>query len=69
MAFRPNYSQHRAERNRNKQAKRDEKREQRKERAARRKAAPPGNGAGPAEDLEQETENLPHIPATAPTPR
>jgi hypothetical protein len=43
MAFKPNYNQQRAERNRAKQAKRDEKRKLQEERTAQRKA----QGLGP----------------------
>jgi hypothetical protein len=39
MAFKPNYNQQRAERNRAKQAKREEKLKQQQERTAQRKAA------------------------------
>ena len=38
MAFKPNYNQQRAERNRAKQAKKDEKLREREEEVARRKA-------------------------------
>jgi hypothetical protein len=38
MAFKPNYNQQRAERNRNKQAKKDAKLSEREEAASRRKA-------------------------------
>ncbi|MEA2782643.1 MAG: hypothetical protein QOK29_4187 [Rhodospirillaceae bacterium] len=38
MAFKPNYNQQRAERNRAKQAKREEKLKQQQERTAQRKA-------------------------------
>jgi hypothetical protein len=39
MAFKPNYNQQRAERNRAKQAKKEEKLKRREEEAAKRKAA------------------------------
>ena len=39
MAFKPNYNQQRAERNRAKQAKKEEKLRRREEEAAKRKAA------------------------------
>jgi hypothetical protein len=48
MAFKPNYNQQRAERNRAKQAKRDEKRKLQEERTAQRKA----QGLGPEPDDE-----------------
>ena len=41
MAFKPNYNQQRAERNRAKQAKKDEKQKEREEEVARRKAGLP----------------------------
>lgn len=41
MAFKPNYNQQRAERNRAKQAKKDEKQREREEEVARRKAGLP----------------------------
>lgn len=41
MAFKPNYNQQRAERNRAKQAKKDEKLREREEEVARRKAGLP----------------------------
>jgi hypothetical protein len=41
MAFKPNYNQQRAERNRSKQAKKDEKLREREEEVARRKAGLP----------------------------
>jgi CRISPR/Cas system-associated protein Cas10 (large subunit of type III CRISPR-Cas system) len=58
MAFKPNYNQQRAERNRAKQAKKDEKQREREEEVARRKAGlPPLESAAPdgvaeAEDVE-----------------
>lgn len=48
MAFKPNYNQQRAERNRAKQAKRDEKRKLQEERTAQRKT----QGLGPEPDDE-----------------
>ena len=48
MAFKPNYNQQRAKRNRAKQAKRDEKRKLQEERTAQRKA----QGLGPEPDDE-----------------
>lgn len=44
MAFKPNYNQQRAERNRSKQAKKDEKQREREEEVARRKAGLPPLG-------------------------
>lgn len=44
MAFKPNYNQQRAERNRAKQAKKDEKQREREEEVARRKAGLPPLG-------------------------
>jgi hypothetical protein len=57
MAFKPNYNQQRAERNRAKQAKREEKLKQQQERTAQRKAATgsdsaPENGADEGKDSE-----------------
>ncbi len=56
MAFKPNYNQQRAERNRAKQAKKDEKQREREEEVARRKAGlPPLDTAvsdAVAEDVE-----------------
>ena len=43
MAFKPNYNQQRAERNRAKQAKKEEKLRRREEEAAKRKAAREGD--------------------------
>lgn len=48
MAFKPNYNQQRAERNRAKQAKKDEKQRDREEEVARRKAGLPPLGEGAA---------------------
>jgi len=51
MAFKPNYNQQRAERNRAKQAKKDAKLREREDAVAKRKADP--DAAGPeAADLE-----------------
>jgi hypothetical protein len=47
MAFKPNYNQQRAERNRAKQAKKEEKLKRREEEAAKRKGE---RGDGPAVD-------------------
>lgn len=49
MAFKPNYNQQRAERNRAKQAKKDAKLREREDAVARRKADP---DAGPADAPE-----------------
>ena len=59
MAFKPNYNQQRAERNRAKQAKREEKLKQQQERTAKRRASPDGEpGEGEAGDLpETETDS------------
>jgi hypothetical protein len=54
MAFKPNYNQQRAERNRLKQAKREEKLKQQQERTAQRKAAAGGEAAGPAPEGDKE---------------
>ena len=52
MAFKPNYNQQRAERDRNKQAKKDAKLRDREEAAQRRKTEtdPAPDPAAPAED-------------------
>jgi hypothetical protein len=61
MAFKPNYNQQRAERNRAKQAKKDEKQREREEEVARRKAGlpplgdHPGDG-GPSVAAEEDAE-------------
>jgi hypothetical protein len=58
MAFKPNYNQQRAERNRAKQAKKEEKQRERDEEVARRKAGlPPLDAATPA-DIEAESAEL-----------
>jgi hypothetical protein len=54
MAFKPNYNQQRAERNRLKQAKREEKLKQQQERTAQRKAAAEGTGTEPADEADEE---------------
>ena len=61
MAFKPNYNQQRAERNRAKQAKKDEKQREREEEVARRKAGLPplADAANPQDPL----------PRRQPTPR
>lgn len=51
MAFKPNYNQQRAERNRAKQAKKDEKQREREEEVARRKAGLPPLHADSAADV------------------
>ncbi len=53
MAFKPNYNQQRAERNRAKQAKKDEKQREREEEVARRKA-----GLPPLSDAAEENAEL-----------
>ena len=58
MAFKPNYNQQRAERNRAKQAKKDEKQREREEEVARRKA-----GLPPLADEASPQD----VPAEAPT--
>jgi hypothetical protein len=62
MAFKPNYNQQRAERNRAKQAKKDEKQREREEEVARRKAGlPPLNpesGSDTALDVAEEAAEL-----------
>jgi hypothetical protein len=55
MAFKPNYNQQRAERNRAKQAKRDEKRKLQEERTAQRKAQ--GLGPDPEDDAPEASED------------
>ncbi len=52
MAFKPNYNQQRAERNRAKQAKKDEKQRDREEEVARRKAGLPPLGEPSLDDAE-----------------
>ena len=52
MAFKPNYNQQRAERNRAKEAKKQEKLQRREEEAAKRKAEQ--DGSDPASDAESE---------------
>ncbi len=49
MVFKPNYNMQRAERNRAKQAKKDEKLREKEEAAARRKAEGESTDAAPAE--------------------
>jgi len=51
MVFKPNYNMQRAERNRAKQAKKDEKLREKEEAAARRKAEPEAGGDQPAEAI------------------
>ena len=53
MAFKPNYNQQRSERNRVKEAKKQEKLQKREEEVARRKAA---RDAQPADDAAPDTE-------------
>jgi hypothetical protein len=55
MAFKPNYNQQRAERNRAKQAKRDEKRKLQEERTAQRKAQ--GLGPEPEDGAPEESDD------------
>ena len=55
MAFKPNYNQQRAERNRAKQSKRDEKRKLQEERTAQRKAQ--GLGPEPEDGAPEESED------------
>jgi len=55
MAFKVNYGQQRAERNRAKQAKRDEKRKLQEERTAQRKAQ--GLGPEPEDGAPEESED------------
>jgi hypothetical protein len=58
MAFKPNYNQQRAERNRAKQAKKDEKQREREEEVARRKAGlPPLHPEGGETALDAAEEN------------
>ncbi|WP_448191741.1 hypothetical protein [Azospirillum sp. sgz301742] len=52
MAFKPNYNQQRAERNRAKEAKKQEKLQRREEEAARRKADPDGTEPAGEPDAE-----------------
>jgi hypothetical protein len=52
MAFKPNYNQQRAERNRAKQAKKEEKQREREEEVARRKAGLPPLSDAAAEAAE-----------------
>ena len=57
MAFKPNYNQQRAERNRAKQAKKDEKQREREEEVARRKAGlPPLNPEAALDAVEEDAE-------------
>ena len=56
MAFKPNYNQQRAERNRAKQAKKDEKQREREEEVARRKAGLPPLGTTALDAAEEDTE-------------
>ncbi len=49
MAFKPNYNQQRAERNRAKQAKQEAKRQEREEQVARRKQLQQDGSAQPSE--------------------
>jgi len=56
MAFKPNYNQQRAERNRAKQAKKDEKQREREEEVARRKAGLPPLESGPSDATEEDAE-------------
>jgi hypothetical protein len=58
MAFKPNYNQQRAERNRAKQAKKDEKQREREEEVARRKAGLPPLNPDAASDTEAEAAEL-----------
>lgn len=53
MAFKPNYNQQRSERNRIKEAKKQEKLQKREEEVAKRKAAREGH---PADDTATENE-------------
>ena len=57
MAFKPNYNQQRAERNRAKEQKKQEKLQRRQEESDRRKAAglPPQEGDDPATDEPAES--------------
>ena len=54
MAFKPNYNQQRAERNRAKQAKREEKLKQQQERTAQRKSSPDPSDADYVKEGETE---------------
>lgn len=68
MAFKPNYNQQRAERNRSKQAKKDEKLREREEEVARRKAGlPPLNpdATDVAQENAETNEGGPDAPAQA----
>lgn len=57
MAFKPNYNQQRAERNRLKQARKDEKLREQEEARARRKAEQDAAGpSAPAADAEPPTQ-------------
>ena len=56
MAFKPNYNQQRAERNRAKQAKKDEKQREREEEVARRKAGLPPLELAASDAVEEDTE-------------
>ena len=56
MAFKPNYNQQRAERNRAKQAKKDEKQRERDEEVARRKAGLPPLDATASDITAEEAE-------------
>ena len=58
MAFKPNYNQQRAERNRAKQAKKDEKQREREEEVARRKAGLPPLNPDAALDTAEENAEL-----------
>jgi hypothetical protein len=53
MAFKPNYNQQRAERNRQKQAKKDAKLRERDEEVARRKAEQDATPSAESKPLEQ----------------
>lgn len=57
MAFKPNYGQQRAERNRAKEQKKQEKLQRREEEAARRKVEPGADGADTVADIDTDTEN------------
>ena len=56
MAFKPNYNQQRAERNRAKQAKKDEKQREREEEVARRKSGLPPLELAASDAVEEDTE-------------
>ena len=71
MAFKPNYNQQRAERNRSKQAKQEAKARDREEQVARRKAGLPdlepstefaGDDGASASDAEAAHENKSEVP-------